>query len=310
MKLTTAVLVLMAGFFVAGAQERFSGLWYDGNAEISTYRLTETRYGEERTGVRVMVFVTEPMRLSTHIKPDSKLADNEQIPVIKLNDLRKFNTGIYDYSVMTSVFASVEKRTGIPSGSTMKVAFSAQEWCGVVYERLRRLDSAYSGSLYSYFESEGETDYRIPHDGNVETEDNLWLLVRELRGPIMKTGQRKSLRVIPSTWLRRKEHAPATVVTAVLQKGAPTPRQTALGTITAVPFNWEIEGKKTEVWVEEQYPHRILSWIERDGSRGEILATKRSPYWKQNDNASLSLRSELGLGTAAPATENRVTTNP
>ncbi|MBD3393705.1 MAG: hypothetical protein GF410_16955, partial [Chitinivibrionales bacterium] len=53
--------------------DQFSDLWYDGNAELSTYEITEMRYGEPRKGSRVMVFVTEPMRLSTHIKPDVKL---------------------------------------------------------------------------------------------------------------------------------------------------------------------------------------------------------------------------------------------
>ncbi|MBN1982369.1 MAG: hypothetical protein JW795_12625, partial [Chitinivibrionales bacterium] len=119
-------------------QARFTKLWYDGNAEISTYELQESRYGELRRGIRTLVFVTEPMRLSTHIKPDAALPPAEMIRVIKMNDLRKFATGIYDYSVMTSVFTAVEEKIAYPMMGTMKVSFSSQEWCGQVFDRIVR----------------------------------------------------------------------------------------------------------------------------------------------------------------------------
>lgn len=68
MKLIKMFLLL----FISGviSANEFDKLWYDGNAEISVYNLTEQRYGEPRKGVRIMVFVTEPLRLTTLIKPD------------------------------------------------------------------------------------------------------------------------------------------------------------------------------------------------------------------------------------------------
>jgi len=74
-----------------------------------------------------MVFVTEPMRLTSHIEPDTDLPPSQKIEVLKLNDLRKFPTGIYDYSVMTSVFASVEVRKTIPLFGAMKVALLCRD---------------------------------------------------------------------------------------------------------------------------------------------------------------------------------------
>jgi hypothetical protein len=46
-------------------------------------------------------------------------------PVLKLNAVRKFQTGIYDYSVLTSTFARTA--AGFP---VAKLSFSIQEWCG------------------------------------------------------------------------------------------------------------------------------------------------------------------------------------
>ncbi len=275
--------------------DRFKGHWYDGNAELATYRIEEMRYGELRNGVRVMVFVTEPMRLATHIKPDEKLPDDEQIAVIKLNDLLKFPTGVYDYSIMTSTFSSVEKKNDIPLMSAMKVAFSGQEWCGQVYERYIRKSKTFSGELFSYFESEGEKEFAIPLDNNPEPEENLWILIRELKEPFLQPGHNRRLRLIPSTWHRRKTHTSPRVVEAMVTKSKPTKVPTALGTLKAHEFTWSYEDGTTSVLVEKAWPHRILSWKERDGGSGTVLRVRREPYWRIHDNDDLHVRDSLAL---------------
>ncbi|MBD3242426.1 MAG: hypothetical protein GF331_17685 [Chitinivibrionales bacterium] len=290
--LAFSILLLLT---VTVRADRFSDLWYDGNAELSTYRLREMRYGEPRDGVRIMVFVTEPMRLRTHIKPDTALPDSLEIPVFKLNDLRKFATGIYDYSVMTSVFSAVEAAHGHPLWSDMKVAFTSQEWCGTVFERTVRNRESYDGVLYSYFESEGEQRFSLPADSAVQTEDGLWVRIRELRGPRMTQGQERHLRVIPSAWSRRKTHETPRLMDVVLRRHGTEELSTALGAVDAAKFTWTIEGQTTSVWVETAYPHRILAWKEPDGSSGAIMASQREPYWKQNGNGDESLRRMLEL---------------
>ena len=290
-----AAAVAAATLTSPAASSSFDSLWYDGNAEISTYRTVEMRYGQPRNGTRTMVFVTEPMRLSTHIKPDQPIPDEKKIAVIKLNDVREFTTGIYDYNVMTSVFAAVEEKSGIPRGATMKQAFSSQEWCGVVFENIIRESDTYKRSLYSYFESEGTKHESIPHHGKVETEDNLWLMIRELQGPILRSGESRTLTLLPSLWLRRKTHENVTTKKATLTKGEPERIQTKLGSFRSVPFEWTAEQGATKVWVEAAYPHRILKWNERDGSAGEIMASRREPYWKLNKNRHTAYRAELEL---------------
>lgn len=286
------VILLIVAFAFA---DRFESFWYDGKAEISTYEITEMRYGEPRKGIRIMVFVTEPMRLSTHIKPDYQLPPDSIVKVIKLNDIRKFKTGVYDYSIMTSVFTSVDSKKNIPEMSTMKISFTSQEWCGNVFETLKRDKSGFTGSLKSYFESEGEQNYQFPINKKIDTEDNLWLLIRELKKPVLNEGQSTSIRVLPSSWARRKAHVPIKVLEGTLEKGHRDMRNTVLGEIESIPFEWKLNGKTTKVWVEADYPHRILSWIEPDGSKGSIIASRREAYWRLNSNDDLYLREKLGL---------------
>jgi hypothetical protein len=288
------VLIQLVSITVTQA-DTFDSFWYDGKAEISTYQITEMRYGEPRDGIRIMVFVTEPMRISTHIKPDSKLPYDSIVNVIKLNDIRKFNTGIYDYNIMTSVFTAVEKKNKLPEMSTMKISFTSQEWCGNVFEVLKRNKNGFTGNSFSYFESEGEQKFKLTNHNNLDTEDNLWIIIRELKKPILTKASSMKIRVLPSSWARRKTHAPIKILKGILSKGKRDTMSTVLGEIESIPFEWNLNGKTTKVWVEADYPHRILSWVEPDGSNGSIIASRRETYWRRKSNDDLYLREKLGI---------------
>jgi hypothetical protein len=302
---TIIMCVLCVTLSNAEKKSRFTTLWYDGNAEIAVYSLTESRYGEMREGRRIMVFVTEPLRRSTLVKPDNRLPDDSIVRVIKCNDLREFFTGIYNYNVMTSVFQAVEKSGPYNIGDAVKVALSSQEWCGMVYDRMLLRKNGYTGMLYSYFEKESEHPYSIPVDGHPVPEENLWLMVRELNGELCATGTEKKITLVPSMWHRRKTHTPVTTVPAMITKGKPMEFRSVLGTIPAVPFTWKAGTATTSVTVEVAWPHRILAFEEPDGSHGELLSVRRLPYWKLHDNDDLHFRRELGLNSTMPAPEKK-----
>ncbi len=177
----------------------------------------------------------------------------------------------------------------------MKVAFTSQEWCGTVFEQTLRNNGAYENSIRSYFESEGSASFSVAHGDTVEAEEDLWILVRELQRPILEENRSKRIALLPSAWARRKAHVPLRIVDATLVKGESHPLRTAIGDLRARPFTWLVEGKKTVIWVEEKYPHRIISWEEPDGSRGDIAASRREPYWKRNRERDTYLRGLLKL---------------
>ena len=86
---------------------------------------------------------------------------SDRVYVLKLNNVLKFTTGIYDYSVMTSVFSAVEGFRGTKPFELMKVNLSSQEWCGHIFDEVRVADGGVRGALNSYFEREGLRSYSL-----------------------------------------------------------------------------------------------------------------------------------------------------
>src|SRR5262245_36726366 len=102
--------------------------WGDGRAELSGYALVQPRYGAPRDGTAVLVFVTEDFSDSLRVKADpGRHPPSDVYPVLKLNEVRDFQTGIYDYNVMASTFVRTEWRGG-PPFPLVKTSFSSQEW--------------------------------------------------------------------------------------------------------------------------------------------------------------------------------------
>ena len=79
------------------------------------------------------------------------------------NFTKKFATGIYPYSMMTSVYSPIEVGE---NPKTLKVSTSAQEWCGHVYTQLNLKGSEYHVEGRSYEEIAATLDLPL---GTVKT---------------------------------------------------------------------------------------------------------------------------------------------
>jgi len=109
----------------------FNAYWYADKAEIKTYNLVQSRYGELHQGTATVIFVAEPFLKKEGVKPDNY--SKNQVPVLKMNLLKKFGTGIYPYSMMLSTFTSLEESQGL-----VKVSATGQEWCGHIFSQIYR----------------------------------------------------------------------------------------------------------------------------------------------------------------------------
>lgn len=280
---------------VAAETPDFYAHWGDGKAEISSYRVVQPRYGESREGYGVLIFVTEDLNRNSYIKVESPTPDADRVYVLKLNNILKFTTGIYDYSVMTSVFSAVEGVAGSNPFELMKINLSSQEWCGHIFDEIRVVDGEVRGALNSYFEREGLRTYSLVMPEGFQSEDDLLIQIRELKGPMMQAGESRPVRLLRSLWSYRTRHRPHALVNAILSKGTPEAVTASGKSHNATPWRLAAGDWSKTIWVEKSYPHRILKWKDASDGSGELIMTIREPYWRQKKTQDEIFRKRLGI---------------
>lgn len=244
-----------------------------------------------------MVFVYEELDDRTRIKVESSRTPPERrVPVLKLNHVLKFNTGIYDYSLMTSVFAGLSGPGVTRPFEPRKISFSSQEWCGNVYHHLIPREEGLRSEIRSYFESEGNADYTLSYPaGTMVYEDELPILLRELDGEWLKAGDAREVQLVAGLWDRRKRHVPIAISRATIKKERKEKRVLAGRDWEA--WKWTVSKGDivTAYYIETAHPHKLLAWEDSRGEKGALIKSLRSAYWQKHGNADEPLRKELGL---------------
>lgn len=255
-------------------------------AEINTYTLSQSRYGETREGKAVLIFVTEDFSISKQVKLDQpEKSPADKITVLKVNFTKNFVTGIYPYSLMLSAFTPVEASRAV---QTLKVTMSAQEWCGQVFAQLNLKNKRYALQSNSYFEQEGDaTETYVTR----LLEDELWNRIR-LNPEALPVGE---LEILPGLFYTRLLHVPLSA-----QKAFAAKKDEGENIVYEVSFP---EQKRTlQIYYESKFPHRITRWEEKFMERGREVTTSatldktiRTDYWTKNKNEFIPLRDSLGL---------------
>ena len=272
--------------------EAFKEYWYAGEAEIASYQLEQVRYGQIHDGHAVLIFVTEDFSRKKHVKLDNPSeAGNDAVNVMKLNFTKKFNTGIYPYSMMMSVFKPTDY---IKDPSTLKVTASSQEWCGHTFTQVDLENNDYEGTLYSYFESEGS---KVDIDLNaVLMEDEIWNQIR-LNPEKLPTGQ---VKIIPGLLSQRLIHSDFEV------KNAEASLEESNNGHHVYTLQYQQPERTLKIFFENEFPYQITGWEETRqsgfGPDAELLTTRatleetlKTDYWNKNKKEDEVLRQELGL---------------
>lgn len=283
----------------------FWAAWGDGRAEVSGYDLRKERYGQGRAGHAVLIYVTEDWNDAARVKADAA-RPGQTFPVLKLNHVAKFQTGIYDYSLMTSVFA----RADVAGWPLRKVSFSSQEWCGQVYHQV--LPDTPPGHLrstsHSYFEKEADQTLDLAQPAGALAEDALPLLLRTYPGrpDLLPPGGERSAPLLLSLARARLRHLPLRYARATLRRAAaPAPYTTPAGTSPALTYTIDIGDisdssspgvtDQLTYHIEAAPPHRVLGWSARSGEEARLRGTARLPYWQLNRPGGEAALQQLGL---------------
>lgn len=265
----------------------FDSYWYQSKAEITSYDLQQARYGEIHKGTATTIFVTEPFNTKTQVKADNAMANNT-ISVLKLNQTRKFNTGIYPYSTMTSSFTPIGK---VGQGSTQKITTSVQEWCGQVFMQLNNKGTNMKIQSFSYFESESDQQYSIK---NSLLEDEIMSIIR-INPQALPTGKVSAL---PSTLYLRMMHKAVQIYQANASLSASIFNEKEVQTYTLEYANLE---RTIKIHYENKFPFKIEGWEETyksyTGKQLTTVATRKKElyidYWNKNSVKDSTLYMQL-----------------
>ena len=258
----------------------FKSYWYNGQAEISSYQLSQERYGELRGGKAVLIYVTEDFLPEKQVKADNYSLSNT--PVLKLNSTKKFNTGIYPYSIMESCFYPVSQES-----HALKVSASLQEWCGHVYAQLNNRAS-FEVTSHSYFENEADEQFTID---KVHLENEIWNRIR-INPAQLPLGE---IQMVPSLEYSRLRHRSIKAYDAIAsaEEGAYTIIYPELD-------------RKLSIYFNPKFPFTIEGWKESNpvgyGNTRQHMTTTatrlkslKTAYWSKNSNSDQALRDKLML---------------
>ena len=278
-------------------KKKFYQYWGQNKAEINRYSLVQARYGRLHQGHAILIFVTEDFLPEKKVKNETYKHKNS-IQVLKLNFLRKFITGIYDYSTMLSTFTPIDL-----SHRTIKISFSAQEWCGHVYSHLEFSGEEYQLTSHSYFEKEVFEEYSLD---SVHLEDEILTKIR-ISPKSLPSG---TIKIIPSLLDSRLRHYKLKKEEAI----AHTQKTKDKDFYKRVPTNsglmtYQIRYKNTgrllKIIYSEKFPYQIIGIVEEHISqrqKKQHLVTKSilthsilSKYWSENQPEFVRLRKKLGL---------------
>ncbi|WP_367388351.1 hypothetical protein [Lewinella sp. LCG006] len=268
--------------------------WYQGKGELNVYSLEQNRYQDIHPGEALLVFVTEDFLTDRQVKNDRYESANST-PILKMNGITRFTTGLYDYSIMTSVFTPVKTRD-FPR--TLKVTHSAQDWCGQVFSQINLKGEEYQYQQFSYFESEGD-DQKNASANLLEEE-----LMNRIRMDYQRLPVGEDLKFIPGLTFLRLKHKPYQTYTATASlkdyEGADFTGEKLKAYVLEYP---EFQRTLTIVF-SSVAPFYIEGWLDSYPSvfDGKMRTTKalRSntvllDYWSKNANttANAELREQL-----------------
>lgn len=274
----------------------FKDYWYQGKAELNRYELEQARYGEIHKGSAVLVFVTEDFLTDKQVKHEHGKSE-KSTTVLKMNFIRKFVTGIYSYSILTSVFTPVDQ---INWTHTLKVSNSNQEWCGNTYTQLNYRNGRYKGLRHSYFQDEADQQFSL--DSDMILEDEIWTRIR-LAPYSLPVGK---IRILPELSFIRFKHDKIRIHEARAELSSILDPKLSSDSVRVYTIDYIDTDHKLKIMFEPKFPYAILAWEETYisgwGENAKELTTRAkrtnvlvTDYWNKHSVADSTYRKMFGF---------------
>ncbi|MEL6656094.1 MAG: hypothetical protein AAFR36_06590 [Bacteroidota bacterium] len=269
--------------------------WYQGLGELNTYELEQNRYQGIHKGQLLLIFVSEDFLTDKQVKND-RYQNPNSTKILKTNSITRFTTGLYDYSIMSSIFTPAYTKD---YPRTLKVSHTSQDWCGQTYAQVNlQEDGGYQQQLHSYFENEADQTEAQNADA---LEDELLNRIR-LSPADLPTG---NLNLIPAMTFLRLRHQPFRAVAANVSLADYSGDEFEGEDLKIYTLEYPSLKRKVEYVFDGVSPYRIQGFTDSypsafDGvirtTKATRKETKLEAYWSQNSNSSnfTSKRADLG----------------
>jgi hypothetical protein len=191
--------------------------------------------------------------------------------MLKFNYVRRFQTGIYSYREMMSVFFEQSEL------QFAKMTFGSQEWCGQSFKELVNFDGNSSYHFNTYWDGQGRGSYDVSFPQEIFLYDALTVQLRMLE---FEEGKSVEIPLLPgqiSSKVQKPEISKATVNFL----------KTETISVTAGNFSCQLvevvhsKGKDL-FWFESNFPKRMIKWEGYNQDSYELLDSKNLAYWDLN----------------------------
>jgi hypothetical protein len=248
----------------------------------------------------VLIFVREDFSDRLRVKADpGNHPPTDVFPVMKLNVVKSFQTGVYRYNLMTQVFTTSDARHGRAPGAPTKIVFSNQEWCGALFEQLLFDRTTIRHARFSYFDGEADQNQALEQPPGTVSIDALPLLLRGIHG--WKWLPQEPM-ILPSLERTRLLHRPLAIKKGKITKSRKIDKvEVPIGAIEVETFTVTTgDGDRYIYRIEVAEPRRLIEWEGPDGERARLHGAKRMKYWELNQEGDERALADLGL-IPAPA---------
>ena len=268
--------------------------WSQGKAEVNVYEVSQNRYQENHPGQLVSVFVTEDFLTDKQVK-NERYTNKNSTWILKNIQLKKFTTGVYDYSLFSVVFTPID-RNKFPK--SLKVSASSQEWCGTIFTQFNLIENTdYKVEHRSYFEAEGDRTTRMKKSF---LEDEVFTVLR-MNPLLLPIG---SIQLIPPANYIQLKHLQFQSFKATASLTSYDKKEVSGINLMEYKIEYSQLKRSMSIIFENKTPYKIVGWFETfpsafDGklrtTSAILKAQKMLTYWSQNSLKDEHLRKELGL---------------
>jgi hypothetical protein len=245
--------------------------WYDGTAEINFYDARISKYGTPReTDELVHILVTEKHKPDQLVKADN-WREPGLVDMLKFNYIRTFQTGIYSYREMMSVFFQSDKL------QLAKLTFGSQEWCGQSFKELVNFNKNSSYNYNTYWDGQGSGSFDITFPEDLYVYDALPVQLRMLN---LTENQKFEIDLLP-TQISSKATYPRTekAIVTVMNREEIT---VSAGNYTCYSVEVSHSAGNDLFWFETEFPHRMVKWEAYNTDEFELIDSKKLAYWELN----------------------------